>query len=316
MKWKVLISAPYFQPVIEQYRSFFIDHDIEIIVPEVHERLSEEELLQYVTDIDGALCGDDHFTRKVLEQAKKLKVLSKWGTGIASIDQGAAKEFGIAVRNTPNAFTDAVADLAMGFILSFARNIPWADRDIRAGEWSKKRDGVALSESIIGIVGLGNIGRALARRAHAFGATLLGFEAQEVPQDFLAATAIQLVSLEQLLKTSDFITLHCTLNETTHHLIGNKQFLLMKPTAVIVNTARGALIDESSLIEALRNKQIVGAGLDVFEEEPLPLNSPLRTFQNVLFSPHNANASPSARERVHKNTIKNLIEELQKHDVS
>ncbi len=314
MKWKVLISAPYFQPVIERYRTFFTEHDIEIIVPTVHERLSEEELLQYAADIDGALCGDDRFTRKVLERAKKLKVIAKWGTGIDSIDQEAAREFGIAIKNTPNAFTDAVADLTMGFILSFARNIPWADRDVRAGEWMNKRDGVSLSESTIGIIGLGSIGRAVACRAHTFGATLLGFEAQEVQKDFLSETTVQLTSLQELLRKSNFITLHCTLNTETRHLIGLEQFALMKPTAVIVNTARGALIDEAALVEALRNKKIAGAALDVFEEEPLPFNSPLRTFQNVLFSPHNANASSSAWERVHENTVKNLIEELQKHD--
>lgn len=309
MKYKVLISAPYFQPVIEEYRSVFEQHNIELVVPEVHEKLSEQELLNYIEDIDGTICGDDQFTAKVIDQAKKLKVISKWGTGIDSIDQATAAKRGIPVKNTLNAFTDAVADLTMGFILAFARQIPWVNEDIRGGDWNK-RPGVSLSESALGILGLGNIGRAVAKRAAAFGMKIFGYDVMTPPQDLLAG--VETVSFNDVLRNSDFITLHCPLNPGSRYLIQDAQFALMKPNAVIVNTARGSIIEEAALARALRDKKIAGAALDVFEREPLPADSPLREFNNVLFSPHNANSSPIAWKRVHENTVKNLLEEFTK----
>ncbi|MDO8505554.1 MAG: phosphoglycerate dehydrogenase [bacterium] len=311
-KWKVLISAPYFQPVVDVYAPLFEEHGIEIVVPEVQERMSEEELLGCIADIDGAICGDDRFTDRVLACAPRLKVISKWGTGIDSIDRESAARRGIAVKNTPNAFTDAVSDLTMGFILAFARQIPWANEDIRAGVW-KKRLGVSLGECTIGLVGLGNIGRAVARRAAGFGMRILGYDATTLPSEVLAGTGIKVVSFEQVLRESDFVGLHCDLNPGSKYLIRDAQFDLMKSNAVIVNTARGPLIEEAALVRALESKKIAGAALDVFEQEPLPAESRLREFKNVLFSPHNANSSPSAWKRVHENTLNNLVEELKKY---
>lgn len=312
-KWKVLISAPYFQPVLEQYRSFFEQHDIELVVPIVHERLSENELLQYINNIDGVICGDDRFTAHVLEQAVRLKVISKWGTGIDSIDLNAARQRGIAVKNTPNAFTDPVADTVLGYLLSFARQIPWMDANVKDGIWNK-RPGVALTESTLGIIGIGNIGQAVARRAHACGMRILGYDVREVPTSVIQEYEIVIVPLEDLLTESDFITLHCDLNPTTHHLIGSRQLNIMKPSSYLINTARGPLVDEVALVDALRSKKIAGAALDVFEVEPLPADSALRGFSNVLLAPHNANSSPSAWKRVHQNTIKNLLEVLENKD--
>jgi len=312
MKFKVLISAPYFHPVVEKYRSVFEQHNIEMVVPEVNERLSEQELLNCIGDIDGVICGDDQFTPKVFEQAKKLKVISKWGTGIDSIDQQSAEQQGIPIKNTLNAFADAVADTALGFMLSFARQIPWADQDIRAGQW-KKIPGFALNECTLGIIGMGNIGRAVARRAKAFGMRLLGNDIVEIPKEVIAEYGLTMCSLEQCLREADLITLHCDLNPSSYHLIDEEQFKIMKSSAYIINTARGPVINEQALVEALRTNKIAGAGLDVFEQEPLPLDSPLRKFSKVLFSPHNSNSSPSAWTRVHENTVKNLIDELNKH---
>lgn len=308
-KWKVLVSAPYFQPVVDIYAPFFEEYNIDIIVPEVRERMSEEELLACIMDIDGAICGDDRFTDRVLACAPKLKVLSKWGTGIDSIDRESAARHGISVRNTTNAFTDAVADLTMGFMLAFARQIPWSNEDIRNGIWHK-RPGISLGESTLGIIGLGNIGRAVAKRASAFGMKIVGYDVMTLPPEVLIGTGIEVVFFDQVLSESDFITLHCDLNPGNKYLISDAQFDLIRPNAVIVNTARGPLIEEAALVHALEEKKIAGAALDVFEQEPLPADSRLREFSNVLFSPHNANSSPSAWKRVHENTLKNLIEEL------
>lgn len=310
MKFKVVISAPYFQPVLSEYRHVFDAHDIEVVVPEVHERLSEEELLQCLPDADGIMCGDDRITERVLAACPKLRVIAKWGTGIDSIDRDAAAKRGIPVKNTPNAFTDAVADLVLGFLLCFAKKIPWADEQVRAGEWMRKQEGTALNECTLGLLGLGNIGKAVASRARAFGMTILGFDALQPSEEFLKDTGTAVVTLEELLARSDFLSLHCTLNESTRHILNRERLALMKPTAIVVNTARGALIDETALIEALTTGKISGAGLDVFEVEQLPAESPLRKLPNVLLSPHNANASPSAWKRVHENTLKNLLEGL------
>src|SRR5438105_4771940 len=156
MTWRVLISAPYFLPVIEQYRALLEREDIEIVCADVRERLSEAELLPLVGSVDGAICGDDQFTERVLRAAPRLKVISKWGTGIDSIDTKVAAHLDIAVCSTANAFTDCVADSALGYVLSFARQLPWMDRDIRRGLWIKT-DAISLRECTLGVIGVGNI---------------------------------------------------------------------------------------------------------------------------------------------------------------
>jgi D-3-phosphoglycerate dehydrogenase len=312
MKWKVLVSAPYMQLVIDRFRKVFDDHDIELVIPPINERLGEEELLAWVAEVDGAICGDDRFTEKALRSASKLKVISKWGTGIDSIDLEACRELGIAVRNTPNAFSEPVADSVIGYMLCFARNLPWMDRKIREGIWHKI-PGRALRECTLGIIGVGNVGKTVARRAICFGMRVLGNDIVEMPEEFQTKTGIHMVSKDELLKEADFVSLNCDLNLTSFHLMNESKFAMMKTTAVVINTARGPVIDERALIKALKNEKIAGAALDVFEDEPLPGDSPLRQMDNVMLAPHNANSSPEAWERVHQNTIKNLIEELQKN---
>ncbi len=309
MKWKILVSAPYMQPVIDRFRPVLEEHDIEVVLPAVQEYLSEEDLLQWVGDVDGVISGDDHFTERVLKAAPRLKVVSKWGTGIDSIDSKACKRFGVAVRNTPNAFTKAVADSVIGYILCFARQLPWMDKDIRAGVWSK-RSAVSLSECTLGVIGVGNIGKAVVRRAIAFGMRVLGNDIVEMPLEFLSETGIEMITKENLLCQADFVSINCTLDPTSFHLMSDREYELMRPTACIINTARGSIIDEPALIKALEEGHISGAALDVFEVEPLPEDSPLRQMENVLLSPHNANSSPEAWERVHQNTIRNLLEVL------
>lgn len=306
-KRRVLISAPYFQPVVERFRETFAD--AELVIPPVRERLSEEELLQLIGDIDGAICGDDQFTEQVLRAAPRLKVISKWGTGIDSIDRKAAERLGIAVCNTPNAFTEPVADTVLGYILCFARRLPWSDAEMKRNHWAKLPS-VSLRECTLGIIGVGNIGRAVAHRAAAFGMRLLGNDVVPIPAECLAQTGMQAVAKEELLRQADFVTLNCDLNPTSTHLMSEAEFAVMKPTAYVINTARGPIIDEPALARALQQKQIAGAGLDVFEVEPLPADSPLRGMDNVMLAPHNANSSPTAWERVHQNTIRQLLEHI------
>jgi D-3-phosphoglycerate dehydrogenase len=306
----VLISAIYMIPLVNRFRPILEHYGLDLLVPEVHERMSEVEILRYAGQFDGCICGDDRFSERVLMAcAPRLKVLSKWGTGIDSIDQQAAARLGVQVRRTPNAFTMPVADSVMGYILAFARRQPWLDKAMKQGQW-EKITGHSLSECVLGVVGVGNCGKAVLRRARAFGMQLLGNDIIPIAPDFLLENNVQMVSLEQLLRQSDFISLNCDLNPTSYHLINRNNLAWMKTTAVLINTARGPIICEPDLIQALQQNRIGGAALDVFEVEPLPFESPLMQMDQVMLAPHNANSSPAAWERVHWNTIRNLLEGL------
>jgi len=303
---KVLITAPYMQPAVERFKPVFKKHNIQIVLPPVKERLTEEELLKHIDGVHGVISGDDHFTERVLKQAKNLKVISKWGTGIDSIDVNACRRLGIAVRNTPNAFSEPVADTVLGYMICFARQLINMNENMKEGNWYKI-PGVSLAECILGVIGVGNVGKAIVRRATAFNMEILGNDVVELPSEFMEETGIILTSKNELLKKSDFVSLNCDLNSTSYHIMGVDEFKLMKSNAYLINTARGPLVDEPALISALQSKEIAGAALDVFEVEPLPEDSPLRQMNNVLIAPHNANSSPQAWEMVHQNTIHNLL---------
>jgi D-3-phosphoglycerate dehydrogenase / 2-oxoglutarate reductase len=306
----ILYSAPYMLPFLDRFRPVLEHYGLDLITPEVQERLEESDLLKYAGQIDGAICGDDRFTAHVLEMCvPRLKVISKWGTGIDSIDADACARLGIKLCRTTNAFTLPVVDTVMGYMLAFSRRQPWMDNDMKAGKW-KKIPGRALHECTLGIIGIGNIGRALTRRARAFGMTILGNDIVEIDHVFIAETGIQMSPLETLVAASDFVSVNCDLNPTSYHLIDARTLSLMREDAVLINTARGPIVDEAALVAALKNGTIGGAALDVFEVEPLPPESPFRQMDNVLLAPHNANSSPAAWERVHWNTIKNLVEGL------
>jgi D-3-phosphoglycerate dehydrogenase len=311
MTWKILVSAPYFLPVMETYRQRLAEEGVELIGARVNERLSEDELLEVIKDIDGIICGDDRITERVLAAAPRLKVISKWGTGIDSIDAEAAVRQGIPVYRTCNAFSEPVADTVLGYMLTFTRKQTRLDRDIRQGRWEKPRL-MALGECVLGVVGVGDCGKAVLRRAVSFGMRVLGNDIVKLPDDFVTATGLEVVSLEKLLTSADFVSLHTDLNTTSYHLIGKAQLELMKAEAYLINTSRGPVVEEPALIQALQQGRIAGAALDVFEEEPLPADSPLRALDNCLLAPHTANSSPRAWDRVHENTVRNLLEGLYK----
>lgn len=303
----VLFSAPYMIPFLDRFLPFFESQEIELIVPEVEERLEEHELLALAGKFDGVICGDDRFTSAVIEACSpRLKVISKWGTGIDSIDQEACEKNGIMIGNTPDAFTKPVADTVLGYILSFARQLPWMDRAVKQGVW-KKIPGRSLSETTLGVVGVGKIGTAVLQRAKHFEMNLLGTDIREIDPSLTRKIGVQMVSFNELLSRADFISLNCDLNPTSRGLIDKAAFKNMKPEAVLINTSRGPVVDQDALVQALASGEIAGAGLDVYQDEPLSADNPLLQFDNVLLAPHNANSSPTAWERVHRNTLKNLL---------
>jgi D-3-phosphoglycerate dehydrogenase len=306
----ILFTAPYMLPFKDRFIPILEHFGCQVLIPKVHERLNEEEILAYAGKFDATICGDDRYSSRVLDKcAPRLKVISKWGTGIDSIDKKYAESLGIKVCNTPNAFTLPVADSVLGYMLAFARLHPWMDRAMKNGEWNKI-PGRSLSDCTLGVVGVGNIGKAVLCRARGFGMKLLGNDIIPIPPDFLAENGVEMTDLKTLLNRSDFISINCTLNPTSLHLINEKELKLVRPNAVIINTARGPIIEETALIAALQHRKLAGAALDVFEVEPLPDDSPLKKMDNVMLAPHNSNSSPSAWERVHWNTILNLLNGL------
>ena len=306
MTFRVLVTAPYMLPILERFGDFFAEHGIEAIPTDVNERMEEADLLPLVGDIDGVICGDDRFTARVLDAAPRLKVISKWGTGIDSIDKDAAEARGVQVCRTIDAFTEPVADSVLGYMLCFARRLPWMDRQMKAGVWDKI-PGRALNECIIGVIGIGAVGSAVLRRARACGMTLLGNDIRDIHPGHVKALDVTMVDIAVLLAESDFVVTTCELNPTSRHLMDAAAFKAMKQTAILINCARGPIVDEQALANALQAGEIAGAGLDVFEDEPLPANSPLRAMDNVMIAPHNSNSSPTAWERIHWSTLNQLV---------
>jgi D-3-phosphoglycerate dehydrogenase len=306
---KVLISAPYLIMEFNEYKDIFERNNMDVIIPKVNERLDEDDLIEQIQDIDGVICGDDKFTKKVIDKAKKLKIIVKWGTGIDSIDKGYAEKKGIKVFNTPGAFTEPVSDTVMAYVLAFSRGIFELDRLMKKGKWQKVK-GKALNELSIGIIGVGNVGSAVARKAKAFGMKIYGNDIKKVSDKIIRMHTIEMVELNYLLKHSDFISVNCDLNPSSYHLINIEKLKLIKKTTILINTARGPIIKEDDLIYALNNNLLTGVALDVFEKEPLPINSPLRSMHNVLLAPHNANSSYEYWKKVHENSINILLKYL------
>lgn len=306
----VLMTAPYMIPFLDRFRPVLTDYGIDLIVPDVEERMEEDDILKFAGQFDGTICGDDRYTTRVIEAClPRLKVISKWGTGVDSIDAEACSRFGVKLGRTPNAFTTPVADTVLGYILAFARRGPWMDAAMKSGKW-EKIPGKTLSECSLGVIGVGNIGKAVTRRAKAFGMKVVGTDIIDVDHVFVSESGIEMTDLHFLLSNSDFVSVNCDLNPTSHHLINVDTLAKMKPTAVLINTARGPIVDEKALVAALASGQVGGAALDVFEYEPLPLDSPLLKMDNVMLAPHNSNSSPTAWDRIHWSTIKNLVEGL------
>ena len=306
-KKTILLSAPYMLPFIDRFMPIFDHYGCEVIAADVNERLSEKEILKYAGKFDGTVCGDDRYTPDVIGQcAPRLKVISKWGTGIDSIDKAAAEKLGIQVFRSINAFTVPVSDSVIGYMLAFARRQPWLDREMKSGAW-EKLPGRALSECTLGVIGVGFIGKELLRKAQIFGMKLLATDIVTPPQELIEKTGVRMVDLDELLSASDFISVNCDLNPTSFHLLNFQTLAKAKSGAVVINTARGPIIEEPALVNALQEQKLGGAALDVFEVEPLPLDSPLLKMDNVMLAPHNSNSSPLAWENVHWNTIRNLL---------
>jgi len=270
-----------------------------------------EVLEENVANIDGLLSLlTDKIDAARMDKAPKLKVISNYAVGFDNIDIPAATKRGIIVGNTPGVLTETTADHAFALLMAAGRRIVEGDKEVRAGKWKTWGPMILLGQDIhgatLGIVGLGRIGAAVAQRAKGFGMKIMYYDVirQEKVEKELG---IQYTDLDTLLSQSDFITIHTNLTKETHHLIGAKQFEIMKRTGILVNTSRGPIVDNMALYEALRNKKIAYAALDVTEPEPLPAEHPLLTLDNVIVVPHIASASVASRTKMGLMAADNLI---------
>ena len=306
---RILITCRQMQSCLPQFISRFDEAGLEVDTPEVIQQPSEEELIAIIGGYDGMIAGDDPLTARVLEHAQRMRIISKWGVGVDGIDRQAAENLGIKVTNTPAVFGDDVADVAAGYLVLLARRLHVMHSSVAAGGWHK-HEGRRLSGSRLGIVALGSIGQAVARRGNGFGMQVSAFDVSPEAADAAATLGVTMRNLDDLFATSDYLVLCCPLTEATRHLVNERTLALMPQGANLINVARGPVVDEAALAEALASGNLAAAALDVFEIEPLPSDSPLRGFEQCVFGSHNASNTREGVIDASARAVDNLFEGL------
>jgi phosphoglycerate dehydrogenase-like enzyme len=309
MSWNVILTARTLnvEAVGRRALELLRDAGCQLIHPPKYGPLAAGELQPLLAGVDAVFASMDQFTAAVLAspEASRLKLISRWGVGYDAIDVPAATQHGIVVAYTPGLLNDAVADYAMALLFALARRVHEGHLSMRAGQWASGW-GHDIAGKTLGIVGCGRIGQAVAKRAGGFNLRLLGYDV--APHPDAKKLGIEFVPLDQLLAGSDFISLHCALTPATRGLIGEAQLRQMKPSAYIINTARGAVMDEAALLRALRENWIAGAALDAFVTEPLPAEHPLRTAPNLLLTPHQASFGLDTGARVSEAAARAIVD--------
>lgn len=301
---KVLVTCP---PMLGQFEKF-VDPaknlGLELVPAQTTQILSESELVSQLPNFDGWIIGDDPATKKVFEAgvAGKLKAAVKWGIGVDNVDFDACKQLDIPIINTPNMFGGEVADVGIALMLGLARQTYFIDRGVRAGKWPKPA-GMSMAGKHIGVVGFGDIGRNFIKRLSGFDVTVTAYDpGMEGNEGF---SFVKRAAFPEGLEECDFLVFTCALNKHNYHMLNEQTLKLMKPGSRVVNVARGPLIDEVALINSLKSGHIAAAALDVFEEEPLPSDSPLREMPQCIFGSHNGSNTVEGVERA---TLKALEE--------
>ncbi len=282
---------------IERFRPLFAARGIEITTPDVVQILSEEELVTLVPQFDGWIIGDDPATARVFEagQAGRLKAAVKWGVGVDNVDFAACKRLGIPISNTPGMFGREVADIALGYVIALARETFSIDRAVKAGGWIKPA-GISLAGKTVALAGFGDIGRNTAKRLLAAEMKVIAYDPFFKPAPGLEA--VESAVWPERLEEADFIVITCALTKENRHMLGQRSLFQAKPGVRVVNVARGPLVDEGALVEALASGKVHSAALDVFEVEPLPAESLLLAFgDRCLFGSHNSSNTIDAVER-------------------
>ncbi len=284
---RVLVTCPPMLGMIEAFYGNAKQLGIELVPAKVTQTLSEDELCELLPLYDGWIIGDDPATRRVFEagQAGKLRAAVKWGIGVDNVDFEACKDLGIPIINTPGMFGAEVADIAVGYVIALARHTFEIDRGVRAGGWPKPR-GISLAGKTVALIGFGDIGRNTAKRLLAADMGIIAYDPFANPASIEAP--VQLAAWPERLEEADFLVVNCALTRSSFHMVDAEALARIKPGVRIVNVGRGPVIDEQALIEALATGQVFSAALDVFEEEPLATDSPLRGHNRCIFGSHNA----------------------------
>ena len=306
-KWRVLIGSRSFGQSDPTHLTRLAAAGCEVIPNTMGRGYRAAELLDALRGVDAIITGNDELTAEVIKRADRLKTIAKHGVGVDKIDVATAKARGIIVTATPGANHDGVADLTLGLLLALARQIIPAHLSMQAGQWQRLM-GFELRGKTLGIVGLGRIGKEVCIRAEAFGMRVIAHDLYP-DQAFATAHNITFMGLGELLKTADIVSLHAPPSSDHKPLIRAAELALCKPTAYVINTARGQLIDEAALVAALQSGQLAGAGLDVFVHEP-PTDSPLLTLKNVVLTPHSAGQTHEAQQRMGEITLENCLRVL------
>ena len=301
----VLVSCIHLQRRLDDFRAEFEAAGYHVEAPEVRQQLEEAWLLEHIGRFDGMIAGDDPLSRDVLAAgvAGNLRAVVKWGIGVDAIDLDAAAELGVPVENTPGMFADEVADVAIGYVIMLARELHAIHQSVVDGGWYKPV-GMTLRGRTLGLIGLGSIGSAIGDRARALGMEVVGYDPFAEPG---SRPGVRVAPLEDVLASADVLALACSLNEDNHHLIDEAAIASMKAGSYLVNVARGPLVDESALVPALASGHIAAAALDVFEEEPLAKDHPLRTFEHCIFGSHNGSNTREAVDRVNRLSVDRLL---------
>lgn len=304
---KILITPRSFGKEDPQIFDFLVDKGLELVRNETGGILTKAQLMDAISDCDGVIVGVDPLDRDVLNAAVKLKAISKYGVGVDNIDVQAAEARGIPVSRTAGANSEAVADYTMALMLAVARKVVMIDRSCRQRDWKKSmtRD---ISGGTLGLVGLGAIGKLVARRASGFGMQCIAYDPYW-DEDYAKANKITRVSVDEVYRTADVITLHVPLTSQTRHMVGKRELALMRPDAILINTARGGLLDEDALLDALEKNAIYGAGIDAFAEEP-PTNPRWYQLDNVVLGSHCAASTYGAAYSMGRMAAQNLLHDL------
>jgi D-3-phosphoglycerate dehydrogenase len=303
---KVLITARMFGTVSDRAKELLISAGHHVLPnPYAGRLLNEKEVIDLIPDADGIIAGQDALTGKAIAAGKNLKIITRYGVGVDKVDIANATKHKIVVTNTPGANSDAVAEYAIALMLAVARKLVVGQKAAAKGSWDYMIS-TGLNHKVLGIIGLGKIGKAVAVRAKAFGMKIIAYDTYQ-DNLFAEQNDIEFVGLEQILRNSDFISLHVPGTTENIHLIGKPQLNLMKPTAFLINTARGTLLDEQALFTALKEKRIAGAGLDVLFTEP-PENNPLFSLENVVITPHLAANTTDAIENMDFMSVQAVID--------
>jgi D-3-phosphoglycerate dehydrogenase len=307
-RFKVFASPTSFQKAQNRVARELLESRADVTFNDLGVPLKGEQIVERMTGMDGYIAGLDYVTRDVVERMpESVKVISRYGIGVDRVDLDACHERGIVVTNTPGANATAVCELAFALMLSLARSVPELNEAVKRGEWPRS-EGIELAGRTLGVVGFGMIGRKLAFRARAFEMEVLAYDPY-FDKAFAAMTGARLVSLDELFTASDFVSLHLPYDEQTRHIVDAARIVSMKRGAILINTARGGLIDEAAAAEALKSGQLGGLGLDAFEQEP-PADSPLIGLPRVVMTPHTGAQTAEAVAGMGMMAVHNLLNEL------